>query len=485
MSRRRSKKKWNVGFIDLCRIDDKGELRCNDSPAVRKKFGKARYLPIDKDENECVKWDLSVPLMPSGGMRKSACLKWKRTRRAKDVAGKPGPRSRKVGGKWGSAQGAPFFSSTSKVHAPTFGIPPASSCPAVQTPVLHWLKDAVKDPKLQKPGAMMNRLLEEIPRKCLACYATTGNYAYAETQQAMANRFDWFNKTPKKQVVEKMIYAIKHAGDEHCVEGKGCKFTPGVQPKYFRAFDSGDFQSQRDVDIWTEVAKALPETRFWFPTTAYTGLCHSTPADTKKFLGALRKLNALPNAVVRPSSRGLDVPAAKVPGLGPGSAVVEKITSAKASKAYRVEEKISKRGKKTEKIYRTRQEGRETTRICDKESGVCTTHWVCPGNCATCRQCWEKNVPVVYRRHGLLPRAKNIQKLVRKVTGLEEHAKGKKIDKRPVFDAANAKIQENFGKLFNEMFDGPAPPKLVWEQVVKRATPIAPETAPRGESEED
>jgi hypothetical protein len=480
-----ARRQWNVGFVDLCRVDDHGKVHCNDSPKVAKKFGVDRYLPIDKDEDECVEWDLSVPLMPSGSMPKKACLKWKRTHRAKDVAGKPGPRSRKVGGKWGSKQGAPFFSSTSKVHAPTFGISPAASCPAVQGPVLHWLKDAVKDPTLQEPEKMMNRLLKEIPRKCLACYATTGNYAYAETQQAMANRMEWFNKTPKKQVVQQMIHAIKHAGDEHCEEGKGCKFTPGVQPKYFRAFDSGDFQGIRDVEIWTDVVKALPETKFWFPTTAYTGLCHSTPAETKKFLGALRRLNKRPNAVVRPSSRGLDMPAAKVPGLGPGSAVIEKVTSAKKSKAYRVEELVSKRGKKSEKIYRTRQEGRETTRLCDEKTGTCTTHWVCPGNCATCRQCWEKNVPVVYRRHGLLPRFENIQKLVRKVTGLEEHTPGKEMDKTGVFATANAKIQENFGKLFNEMFDGPAPPKLTWERVVKHATPIAPEKAPKGKAEEE
>jgi hypothetical protein len=178
MGRRRGDE---LGFIDLCRIDDKGDLHCNDSPKVREKFGKARYLPIDKDKTECAEWDPGVPrYTESGADNKHACLRWEKTHYARDVRRKKGPRTRKVGGKWNPSQGAPFFSSTSKVHAPTFGVTPAASCPAVQSPVLHWLKDAVKDPKLQKPEAMINRLLEEIPRKCLACYATTGNYTYAE-----------------------------------------------------------------------------------------------------------------------------------------------------------------------------------------------------------------------------------------------------------------------------------------------------------------
>jgi hypothetical protein len=320
---------------------------------------------------------------------------------------------------------------------------------------------------------MINRLIEEIPKKCLACYATSGNYAYAETQQAMANRLEWFNKTPQKKVVEQLVYAISHAGDEKCLPGKGCKFTPGVQPEYFRAFDSGDFQGIRDVEIWTDVARQLPGTKFWFPTTAYTGLCHSTPEKTKAFLGALRRLNALPNAVVRPSSRGLDVPAAVVKGLGPGSAVVEKLTAAKGSESFHEEggavyrKDVSKESNRTE--------------ICDEKS--CASHWICPGNCAICRKCWNKTDPVVYRRHGLKPHAKNIQRLVRKVTGLEEHGKSK--GKGAVFDTANAKIQENFGKLFNEMFDGPVPPKLTWKKIVKGATPGLPEKAPKGKAEEE
>jgi hypothetical protein len=444
MSRR--VKKQRVGFIDLCRVDSNGDVHCNDSAKVKRNFGVDRYLPIDKDHKECVDWDPSVPLTKDGHPPKKACRRWQKTRYSREIVGTPGPRTRKVGGAWGSKQGAPFFSSTSKVHAPAFGIPPAGSCPAVQTPVLNWLKDAVKDPKLQKPQAMINRLLDEVPRKCLACYATSGNYAYAETQDAMANRMEWFNKTPDKQVVEQLVYAIKHAGNEQCKPGKGCKFTPGVQPEYFRAFDSGDFQSVRDVRIWTEVVRRLPETKFWFPTTAYGGLCHSTPKKTKEFLKALRTLNAHRNAVVRPSSRGLDRPAIKIKGLGPGSAVIERTVAQKGSKSFYEQD---------EQVYQKPGRVSNRTMLCEKDGTSCTSHWVCPGNCALCRKCWNKTDPVVYRRHGLRPEVKNIQKMVKKVAGLEEHGGS---SKRAVFDAANEKIQNAFGKVFNEMFDGPAPP---------------------------
>jgi hypothetical protein len=457
--RRRRSKEPKVGFIDLCRVDGHGRVRCDDRPSTAKKFGVERFLPVDKEQDRCLEWDPNVPHFTNRGtVNKKACRRWEKTKYAAEVKGKPGPRSRNVGNKWGPEQGAPFFSSTSKVHAPTFGVPPASTCPAVATPVLQWLKDAVDNHALRKPGAMLNRLMEKIPRKCLACYATSGNYTYAETQDAMANRLEWLRSTPKKKKIEQMVYAVRHAGDEKCTPGKGCRFVPGVQPKYFRAFDSGDFRNLEDVQMWTEVARRLPETKFWFPTTAYDGTCHATPEQRKKFVGALRRLNALPNAVVRPSSRGLDLPAVKVKGLGPGSAVVEKEVAARGSESF--EERDGKL------YHRGGGKSSNRTKICDDKG--CASHWICPGNCAICRKCWNKTDPVVYRRHGLLPRVENIQRLVRKVTGLERHAGS---DKRKVFDAANAKIQDEFGKLFNEMFDGPAPPKLVWKRVVERATP--------------
>jgi hypothetical protein len=289
----------------------------------------------------------------------------------------------------------------------------------------------------------------------------------------MANRLEWFNKTPDDEVIDGLVHAIEHAGNEQCAKGKGCKFVPGVQPKYFRAFDSGDFQSQRDVDIWTAVVKRLPETKFWFPTTAYDGLCHQSKEQKNDFMKSLRRLNARPNAVVRPSSRGIDVPAVKIPGLGPGSAVIEKETSARGSKSYRDE---------GGRIYQQPGKPSNRTMLCDKNTGKCESHWVCPGNCAICRKCWDKEDPVIYRRHGLRPLAKNIGRLVRKVTGTEEHADS---NKKKVFAEANAKIQRTFGKLFNEMFDGPAPPQLTWERIVKRATPAPPEKASRGKAEEE
>jgi hypothetical protein len=105
MSKHKSKK-WSVGFIDLCRIDDRGDVHCNDSPAVKKKFGVDRYLPIDKDAQKCADWDPSVPhFTKTGNVNKKACRRWEKTNLSQDVKGKPGPRSRKIGGGVGRETG--------------------------------------------------------------------------------------------------------------------------------------------------------------------------------------------------------------------------------------------------------------------------------------------------------------------------------------------------------------------------------------------
>lgn len=432
---KRARKEHRLGFVDYCRVDDDGRVHCDeDSKTVKKFTGKDRWLPLDK----------------------AAAFK-------AAVKGKPGPRSRKIGGKWGGKQGAPFFSSTSKVHAPTWGVPPGATCPAVRNPVLSWLQDAVKDPKLRKPERVINRLLQEIPRKCLACYATSGNYVYAETQQAMKNRAVWFNQTSDAEVVDTLVNAIKHAGNEKCTKVSGCKFTPGVQTEYFRAFDAGDFQGARDVRIWKAVAKRLPGTKFWFPTTAWGGVCHASPKEQKDMQKELRALNALPNAVVRPSSRGIDIPAAQVKGLGPGSAVIEKGTAKAGAEVYRraVVERAGGRETSSERLIS----------LCEKDASgketSCRTHYVCPGNCALCRKCWDKKMPVVYKRHGLLPKAENVLKLVRKTTGMETHAKS---SKSGTFQKVDEALQNEFGKLFAKMFDGPAEQALKWKKVVKEST---------------
>ena len=150
-------------------------------------------------------------------------------------------------------------------------------------------------------------------------------------------------------------------------------------------------------------------------------------------------------------------------GLGPGSAVVESTKAAGGSESF------EERGGQ---IYHRGGKTSNRSVICDEKGGSCTSHWICPGNCALCRKCWNKTDPVVYRRHGLRPLAEHIQKLVRKVTGLEEHSKS---TQREIFDTANAKIQDEFGKLFNEMYDGPAPPKMTWKKIVREATPIKAE----------
>jgi hypothetical protein len=187
----RRSKEHKLGFVDYCRVDTNGKVLCNDSEKVKQKFGKPRWLARDEDKWECLDLDKNYPLLKSGKVSKKACRKWNHVEDYTTMLeGKDGPRSREVGAKgWnGKNIGAPFFTSTTKVHAPTFGIMPGATCPIVRESVVGWLQHAIATGEDTKPVDVVNRLMKEIPRKCLACYATSGNYVYAETQRAMFSR---------------------------------------------------------------------------------------------------------------------------------------------------------------------------------------------------------------------------------------------------------------------------------------------------------
>ena len=165
---------------------------------------------------------------------------------------------------------------------------------------------------------------------CKKCYGNKGRFGFSGVQNAMNNRLEWFNNTPRSEVIRTIVAEIRHFGSE-----------------YFRAHVTGDFQNARSIRIWIDIAKALPEVKFWFPTKAYR---------VKRLLKALRDLNALPNVAVRPSGADFDVKAPKVDGLSAGAT------------AYR-------------------------------HGGVPRGHRDCPGECEGCRLCWKKTGKVAYHYH--------------------------------------------------------------------------------------
>jgi|GEM_PF-5820619 len=435
MSRRR-KKTQRMGFVDYCRVDTNGKVTCNGHPGIEKKIGVVRQSKIKSDKDG---------YFPETDTH-TGISEW-------------------------NAAGAPLFTSTSKVHAPTFGMTAGATCPRIQYPVImKWLAPALADPKnrdLRDPAKAGKIVAEAVPQKCLACYATQNTYRQAETKRAMTNRQLWWNSTSDKEIEDTLVNAIKHAGNEECT-GRGasvkCTFTPGVQTKLFRAFDSGDFQAPRDVRIWRKVAERLPGTKFWFPTTTGGGVCGAPSSFSSSMQGELRKLHQKSNVTVRPSAEGVDVPAVSIRGLGAGTAVVEPLS----------ESKIIRKGVG------------KWTKICDAKTKKCTDHYVCPGNCASCRMCWSRNVPVVYQRHGAEAVVENIVSLVRRTTGTEPYnpdripvpgeltKKGKPKRYKPVahiFEKSNRTQKELFNALLAKTWQGPTDG---WEGIVKKSFHMLP-----------
>lgn len=106
---------------------------------------------------------------------------------------------------------------------------------------------------------------------CQGCYATTGNYRFANVKKPREfNREDW----QRDLWVQDMVDALNNS-------------------RFFRWFDSGDMYS---VDlawkIW-RVAKETPFTHHWIPTRMH---------KFEKFKEVLQALQELPNVVVRFSS---------------------------------------------------------------------------------------------------------------------------------------------------------------------------------------
>lgn len=166
---------------------------------------------------------------------------------------------------------------------------------------------------------------------CSGCYATTGNYRFANVKAPrLENQEDW----KRDDWVDDMVAALD-------------------SDRYFRWFDSGDMYALALAEKIYEVMYLTPWVKHWLPTRM-----HKFP----KFQAVLKKMEALPNVVVRRSSD--DVDGSFTPGVH-GSTIVPSAE--------------------------------------DAPEGVTVCHaYDHGGKCNGCRACWSKDVNVVgYVAHGV------------------------------------------------------------------------------------
>jgi hypothetical protein len=111
----------------------------------------------------------------------------------------------------------------------------------------------------------------ELVPACQGCYATTGNYRFANVKKPREfNREDW----KRDSWVNDMVMALENS-------------------RYFRWFDSGDMYDIRLAERILMVMVRTPWVSHWLPTRMH---------KFDKFKSVIRDMQGLPNVVVRFSS---------------------------------------------------------------------------------------------------------------------------------------------------------------------------------------
>jgi len=103
---------------------------------------------------------------------------------------------------------------------------------------------------------------------CNGCYALKNNYGNANTILLMSLRMAITKKLLKRgDFVDAMVEIIgkRREGDIRRYEKGAREF----HPNYFRIHDSGDFMTPEYAEAWIEIARRMPEIKFWAPTRAW------------------------------------------------------------------------------------------------------------------------------------------------------------------------------------------------------------------------
>lgn len=169
---------------------------------------------------------------------------------------------------------------------------------------------------------------------CSVCYprAKTSHYRYAPAKACHKARLEWTlrcleNEHSKDYWVAYVAEAMRWSANER---GTGL----------VRVHDQGDFFSAAYAWAWVAVAETVllhePDVRLWFSTRSHYRRGDMSEHEAREYEGtmeAMRALDGLPNAVVRPSAlvtvygdeealyEGLHLPP-EVPGLSAGTMVL-------------------------------------------------------------------------------------------------------------------------------------------------------------------
>lgn len=146
----------------------------------------------------------------------------------------------------------------------------------------------------------------QLVEACRGCYATTGNYRFANVKAPrLENRDDW----KRDAWVDDMAAALE-------------------SQRYFRWFDSGDCYDYRLAEKILAVVQLTPWVKHWIPTRM-----HKFP----KVARVLERIAAQPNAVVRYSADEVFTASYSAPKSGHYSGIIADAsvrTDARVCEAY-------------------------------------------------------------------------------------------------------------------------------------------------------
>jgi len=131
---------------------------------------------------------------------------------------------------------------------------------------------------------------------CETCYATGGNYASPHVQGGEIIRYYWCRQVDPGTFVETLVRAIQ--AERFPAENLIDPLT-GRPVLPFRVHSSGDFFSHEYARSWLEVARRVPEVRFWAPTRTWAA--GGWPAFWES-------ADIPPNFTIRPSAYHTDDP---------------------------------------------------------------------------------------------------------------------------------------------------------------------------------
>jgi hypothetical protein len=134
---------------------------------------------------------------------------------------------------------------------------------------------------------------------CHDCYAMKGHYVYANVAKAHAKRLAAISDP---LWTDAMVTMLHHA---HVVRLPKRRDGTPIAVGYHRWHDSGDLQSVEHLDKIVEIARRLPQIKFWLPTRELTIVREWMYTKAKG--GVVRVSQVIPNnLLIRVSSTMVD-----------------------------------------------------------------------------------------------------------------------------------------------------------------------------------